>query len=384
MTFVLAFAIVPHPWFTKTFHPRSNPFHPGSLPSGTLFDFPNKLSRRKELEDKMGQPGFWDNQETAKSTVAEVKVLKAMIDPVDAMLKGIDDVRAMYQLGEEVGDQDTLEEADRMLTDLEAKGEKLEIQSLLDGKNDHLNCFFTIHAGAGGTEAQDWAEMLLRMYLYWFEKRGWDVSEVDRQYGEQAGIKGVTLLVKGEYAYGYCRAEAGVHRLVRPSPFNAQGKRQTSFASVDTVPEFEEDDGEIEIPEKDLDIVAFVRASGPGGQNVNKVASAVRITHIPTGLQVTCSVERSQQQNKRLALAMIKGRLELIEQAKRDDELKKLYGEKGAIAWGNQIRSYVLDDRRVKDHRTNVETSNVESVLDRGELDKYVDAELRRRKSAKK
>jgi peptide chain release factor 2 len=332
----------------------------------------------------MGQPGFWDNQETAKSTVAEVKVLKAMIDPVDAMLKGIDDVRAMYQLGEEVGDQDTLEEADRMLTDLEAKGEKLEIQSLLDGKNDHLNCFFTIHAGAGGTEAQDWAEMLLRMYLYWFEKRGWDVSEVDRQYGEQAGIKGVTLLVKGEYAYGYCRAEAGVHRLVRPSPFNAQGKRQTSFASVDAVPEFEEDEGDVEIPEKDLDIVAFVRASGPGGQNVNKVASAVRITHLPTGLQVTCSVERSQQQNKRLALAMIKGRLELIEQAKRDDELKKLYGEKGAIAWGNQIRSYVLDDRRVKDHRTNVETSNVESVLDRGELDKYVDAELRRRKSAKK
>jgi peptide chain release factor 2 len=366
MTFVLAFAIVPHPWFTKTFHPRSNPSHPGSLPSGTLFDFPNKLSRRKELEDKMGQPGFWDNQETAKSTVAEVKVLKAMIDPVDAMLKGIDDVRAMYQLGEEVGDQDTLEEADRMLTDLEAKGEKLEIQSLLDGKNDHLNCFFTIHAGAGGTEAQDWAEMLLRMYLYWFEKRGWDVSEVDRQYGEQAGIKGVTLLVKGEYAYGYCRAEAGVHRLVRPSPFNAQGKRQTSFASVDAVPEFEEDEGDVEIPEKDLDIVAFVRASGPGGQNVNKVASAVRITHLPTGLQVTCSVERSQQQNKRLALAMIKGRLELIEQAKRDDELKKLYGEKGAIAWGNQIRSYV------------------QSVLDRGELDKYVDAELRRRKSAKK
>jgi peptide chain release factor 2 len=354
------------------------------LPSGTLFDFPTKLAKRKELEDKMGQNGFWDHPETAKSVVAEVKILKAMIDPVDSMLKGIDDVRAMYQLGTEAGDQETLDEADRMLTDLEAKGEKLELQSLLDGENDPRNTFFTIHAGAGGTEAQDWAEMLLRMYLYWFEKRGWDVSEVDRQYGEQAGIKGVTLLVKGEYAYGYCRAEAGVHRLVRPSPFNAQGKRQTSFASVDVVPEFEEDDGEVEIPEKDLDIVAFVRASGPGGQNVNKVASAVRITHIPTGLQVTCSVERSQQQNKRLALAMIKGRLEMIEQAKRDDELKKLYGEKGAIAWGNQIRSYVLDDRRVKDHRTNVETSNVESVLDRGELDKYVDAELRRRKASKK
>ena len=174
-----------------------------------------------------------------------------------------------------------------------------------------------------------------------------------------------------------------MHRLVRPSPFNAQGKRQTSFASVDVVPEFEEA-GEVEIPEVDLDIVAFVRASGPGGQNVNKVASAVRITHKPTGIQVTCSVERSQQQNKRLALAMIQGRLELMEQAKRDEELKQMYGEKGSIAWGNQIRSYVLDDRRVKDHRTNVETGNVESVLDRGELDQFIDAELRRKKKAKK
>ncbi len=331
----------------------------------------------------MGEGSFWDNQDTAKSVVAELKIIKAAIEPVEAMLRAIEDVRAMYQLGEEVGDQETIEEADRVLAELETRGEKVELQALLDGKNDPLNTFVQIHAGAGGTEAQDWAEMLLRMYLYFFEKRGWDVSEVDRQWGEQAGIKSVTLLVKGEYAYGYLRAEIGVHRLVRPSPFNAQGKRQTSFASVDAVPEFEEK-GEVEIPETDLDIVAFVRSSGPGGQNVNKVASAVRITHKPTGLQVTCSVERSQQQNKRLALAMIQGRLELMEQAKRDEELKQLYGEKGSIAWGNQIRSYVLDDRRVKDHRTNVETGNVESVLDRGELDQFIDAELRRKKKAKK
>jgi peptide chain release factor 2 len=332
----------------------------------------------------MGEVGFWDNQEAAKPIIHELKLLKSQIDPLEALLKGIDDVRALYELGEEAGDADSLAEADKMLSDLETKGERLELQALLGGKNDALNCFFQIHAGAGGTEAQDWAEMLLRMYLYYFEKRGWDVSEVDRQWGEQAGIKGVTLLVKGEYAYGYLRCEAGVHRLVRPSPFNAQGKRQTSFASVDVVPEFEEDDSEMEIPDKDLEIVSFARSAGPGGQNVNKVATAVRITHLPTGIQVVCSVERSNQQNKRLAMSLLIGRLEMLEQAKRDDELKKLYGDKGAIAWGNQIRSYVLDDRRVKDHRTNVETTQVEAVLDRGELDQFVDAELRRKKAAAK
>lgn len=330
----------------------------------------------------MGDIGFWDNQDAAKSIVAEMKIIKAQVDPVANLLAEIEDVKALYDLGTEADDAASIEEADQTLTRLEAKGEKVELQALLDGKNDPLNAFVQIHAGAGGTEAQDWAEMLTRMYLYFFEHRGWEVSEVDRTWGEQAGIKNVTLLVKGSYAYGYLRAEMGVHRLVRPSPYNAQGKRQTSFASVDVVPEFEDDDLDIEVPEADLDIIAFVRASGPGGQNVNKVASAVRITHKPTGIQVTCSVERSQQQNRRLAIAMIKGRLELIEQAKRDDELKKLYGEKGAIAWGSQIRSYVLDDRRVKDHRTNVETSNVESILDRGELDAFIDAELRRRKNA--
>ena len=328
----------------------------------------------------MGEPGFWDHPEAAKSVVAEAKLIKTTIDPVLNVLKDLEDVRALQELGAEVGDNATLNEADVMLDALDKRADKIELQALLDGDNDPLNCFFVIQAGAGGTEAQDWAEMLLRMYLYYFQRRGWDVSEVDRQDGEQAGIKNVMLHVKGEYAFGYLRVEAGVHRLVRISPFNSQGKRQTSFVSVNVIPEFEELDKNAEIPEEDIDFMAFVRASGPGGQNVNKVASAVRITHIPSGITVTCSVERSQQQNKRLAMNILTSKIQALEQAKRDEELKQVVGDPKAVSFGSQIRNYVLDDRRVKDVRTGVETSNVESVLDRGELDQFIDAELRRRK----
>jgi peptide chain release factor 2 len=332
----------------------------------------------------MSADGFWDHPDAAQGVVAEMKAIKSAVEPVQALLEGLQDVRAMYELGTEAGDAEMMGEADAALADLEQRYAQVELQALLDGPNDSKNCFFSIQSGQGGTEAQDWAEMLLRMYLYYFQKRGWDVSEIDRNYGEQAGIKDVTLHVKGPYAFGYLKVEAGAHRLVRPSPFNAQNKRQTSFAGVKVVPEFEVSEAKFEIPEQDIDFMAFVRSAGPGGQNVNKVASAVRITHKPTGITVTCSVERSQQQNKRLAMSILTSKIEALEQAKRDAELREVVGDPKAIGFGNQIRNYVLDDRRVKDVRTGVETSDVESVLDRGDLDPFIDAELRRRKAAKK
>lgn len=331
----------------------------------------------------MGEAGFWDNQDAAKAVVSEMKLIKALVDPIEELHRNVNDIRAMYELGQEAGDTDTLNEADQALAQLEKKFATVELQTLLDGPNDQRDCFFSIQSGQGGTEAQDWAEMLLRMYLYYFERRGWDVSEIDRQYGEQAGIKNVELHVKGAYAFGYLKVEVGSHRLVRPSPFNAQGKRQTSFAGVRVTPEFDATETKFVIPETDIDFMAFVRSAGPGGQNVNKVASAVRITHIPTGITVTCSVERSQQQNKRLAMAILTSKVEALEQAKRDAEMKEIVGDPRSVGFGSQIRNYVLDDRRVKDVRTGVETTNVESVLDRGELDPFIDAELRRRKSGK-
>jgi len=324
----------------------------------------------------MNAADFWNNQETAQKVIKEMKGTRAAIEPLLAVEKSLEDADAMYQLGVEAKDQASVDEADHMMYLVERDYKKVELQALFTGPHDMSDCYVQITAGAGGTEANDWASMLFRMYLKFWEKRGWEVAEIDRNDGEQAGLKSITLLVKGEYATGSMNAEVGVHRLVRISPFNAQGKRQTSFAAVDCTPVFADEDSDLEIPEADLEIVAFVRSSGPGGQNVNKVASAIRIVHKPTGLMVVCTSERSQVQNRALALNLIKAKVQRLEEAKRDAELAKLYGEKGEISFGSQIRSYVLDDRRVKDHRNGHEVFQPDKVLD-GDLQDFIDAQLR-------
>ncbi len=323
----------------------------------------------------MGRNGFWESP-GSQDTIAELKALKSMIEPVESVSRRLEDLSVLYELAESEKDAAALKEADDERIALFDEVERVSMMALLSGPNDDKDCYFSIQAGAGGTEACDWASMLFRMYLRFFERRGYKVEEIASREGDGAGIQSVDLLVKGPYAYGWMSCEAGVHRLVRISPFNAQGKRQTSFAAVDVLPVFPESN--IELPEKDLDVTFFCRSSGAGGQNVNKVATAVRIRHIPSGLVVECVNERSQGQNKRQAISILKSKLEQIEQAKRDSEMAKIYGEKGEIAWGNQIRNYVLDDPRVKDLRTGVEAGNPQKVLD-GHIDAFMEALLRQR-----
>ena len=324
----------------------------------------------------MGREGFWDNPEAAADVVAQLKALKAVIDPVEKVFATADDLSVLQELAESEDDQDSREEVDQGLVELSGEMDRVELLVLLSGPNDNRNCYFSIHAGAGGTESCDWALMLLRMYLRYFERMGFSVQELDRTDGEEAGVRSINLLVKGPYVYGYLSCELGVHRLVRISPFDSQHRRHTSFASVDVLPELAEVN--IEIRDEDIEL-SFDRASGPGGQHVNKTSSAVRIVHKATGIVVRCQNERSQHKNRSLAMKMLQAKLYRLEEQKRDAQIAKLYGENGEIAWGNQIRSYFLQPYQlVKDHRTGHEQSNPLAVLD-GKIDEFVAAYLRQR-----
>jgi peptide chain release factor 2 len=321
---------------------------------------------------------FWNDQKRAQRVIEKLKVVRAQIEPLEETMKLLEDAQVGYEMAREAGDKDLLAEVDESLHQLVGKVELVETQSLLSGKHDHRSCFVTIQAGVGGTEANDWAEMLERMYLYWWNTMGFKVEEMHRLPGAEVGIAEAMYRLSGPFAYGYMSCERGTHRLARVSPFNAEGKRQTSFATVDITPEFEETD--LEIPEKDLEIVAFVRASGPGGQNVNKVASAIRVTHLPTGIQVVASTYRDQPQNRKQALGVLRSKLEQIEEDRRQAELDAATGGKVDRGWGTQIRSYVIYDNRVKDHRTGYEVMNPQRVLD-GDVGGFVDAELKRRRT---
>ncbi|MDD4908607.1 MAG: peptide chain release factor 2 [Candidatus Omnitrophica bacterium] len=338
-------------------------------------DVDNKRQQIDALTLQMSQAGFWDNNEAASQVISKLKVLKASVTPWDeASLKYRDILEMAAILKEE--ERDMLFEIQTDLASLEKQLERLEFKTLLSGKFDPNNAILSINAGAGGTESCDWVSMLLRMYTRFAENKGYTVKTIDILYGEEAGIKNVTLFMEGEYAYGYLKCERGVHRLVRISPFDANKRRHTSFASVDVIPQIE---GEIDIKieEKDLRIDVF-RSSGPGGQSVNTTDSAVRITHLPTGLVTQCQNERSQYQNKQNALSILKARLYELESSKKEEELASQSGDKRKIEWGSQIRSYVMHPYNlVKDHRTDFETGNVPAVMDGG-LDEFIEAFLKK------
>jgi len=323
----------------------------------------------------MSAPGFWGNQEHAQGRVRELKRLKSAVEPVRGLNRRYAQLRELIELTRSEGDATLLPEISRELEELRRGVDALELRTALSGPDDHRGAYFQIQAGAGGTESCDWAEMLLRMYTRYFERAGYRARMEELTPNEAAGLKSVTLSVEGEFVYGHLKGETGVHRLVRISPFDAGGRRHTSFAAVDVTPLFEEDI-EVELRDEDLRVDTY-RSSGPGGQHVNKTDSAVRITHLPTGLVVQCQSDRSQHRNRATALRMLKAKLYQFKKAEREAAISRASGEKGQIAWGNQIRSYVLQPYTlVKDHRAGLEVGDVQAVLD-GELAPFIRAHLR-------
>ncbi|HWS67042.1 MAG TPA: peptide chain release factor 2 [Steroidobacteraceae bacterium] len=339
-----------------------------------MFDYDNKHERLQEVTRELEQPGIWDNADRAQELGRERSKLEGVVQSLDRISRGLRDAGELLELAADEADIRAADEIERDATALAAEVERLEFQRMFPGKMDSHSAFLDIQAGAGGTEAQDWAAMLLRMYLKWADSRGIKTEIIDQSDGEVAGIKGATISMTGDYAYGWLRTETGVHRLVRKSPFDSGNRRHTSFASVFVSPEVD-DDIDIEINPADLRTDVY-RSSGAGGQHVNKTESAVRITHVPSGIAVACQSERSQHKNRSTAMKMLKAKLYELEFNKRNAAAKVLEDSKSDVSWGNQIRSYVLDQSRIKDLRTGVEVGNTTAVLD-GALDQFMQASLK-------